>query len=67
MYNLALAMHDQGKNHDALVLMLWCYELRKDKIGMNHPHTKYTLEFLNLWRSDQPWQITPVANVQPIQ
>ncbi len=47
-------MHDQGNNHDALVLMLQCYELQKEKIGMDHPNMKRALYALNILRSEHP-------------
>ena len=52
MNNFAFTLKSQSCNKEAILLMKKCFQLQKQILGSQHPHTKTSLEALNEWQME---------------
>ncbi|OCK96822.1 uncharacterized protein K441DRAFT_551118 [Cenococcum geophilum 1.58] len=52
MNNLAHTLKSQSHNKEAILLIKKCFQLRKQILGPQHPHTESSLKTLNKWESE---------------
>jgi hypothetical protein len=52
MNDLALTWKSQGREQQALDMMIECAELKKHKLGLNHPDIIKHIEMLEKWQSE---------------
>ena len=52
MSGLAVTWKSRGRGNEALALMKKSLALQKQKLGLNHPNTKYSLKTLNKWQME---------------
>jgi hypothetical protein len=53
MVNLAQTWKSQGRDEEAVTLMQKAVNLRKEKLGSDHPHTVQSIEILDNWHTEQ--------------
>jgi hypothetical protein len=52
MSNLAWIWKFQGRNKEAVSVIIKYVQLRKKRLGMDHPYTKSSLETLTEWQAE---------------
>jgi hypothetical protein len=52
MGSLAVIWKSQGREQQALDMMIECVELKKHKLGLNHPDTIKYIKLLEKWQSE---------------